>query len=154
MRKKCFKCGEEKSLNDFYAHPMMADGHLGKCKTCAKRDVEERIRVKKTDIKWLMLERERCRKKQEKYRSLGLDYKSSQEVARRWRIKNKHKRSAHSKANRAIRLGKIIKPSACENCGDEGVKLDKHHHDYERPLSVIFLCKKCHMYLHRKTTLT
>lgn len=38
MTKKCFKCGKEKDLNDFYKHPQMPDGHVNKCKECNKID--------------------------------------------------------------------------------------------------------------------
>lgn len=41
-RKVCFKCRVEKAIDDFYKHPKMADGHLGKCKECTKLDVSNR----------------------------------------------------------------------------------------------------------------
>lgn len=37
--KKCFKCGKDKNLFDFYEYSKMADGHLKKCKRCTIKDV-------------------------------------------------------------------------------------------------------------------
>jgi len=39
--KKCFKCGKEKELDEFYKHPQTADGHFGKCKECTRKDVRQ-----------------------------------------------------------------------------------------------------------------
>lgn len=66
--KVCFKCGIEKPLSEFYVHKQMGDGHLNKCKGCAKRDVQENAAKKSNDIEWRRKERIRGR---EKYHRLG-----------------------------------------------------------------------------------
>ena len=43
--KKCFKCGLEKELTQFYKHKEMSDGHLNKCKECAKKDTANNDKV-------------------------------------------------------------------------------------------------------------
>lgn len=49
--KTCFKCGIEKEITEYYAHSQMADGHLGKCKTCTKKDTSENARKTGYDTK-------------------------------------------------------------------------------------------------------
>lgn len=50
---------------------------------------------------------------------------------------------------RALKKGIIIKPLKCTLCFKE-VKLEAHHHDYDKPLEVVWLCKTCHGKVHRK----
>ena len=148
--KTCFKCGKEKFLSDFYKHPQMGDGHLNKCIECAKKDVAERISKKEKDLEWLAGERERCRKKQIRYRKLGLARQSSRDAVERWRVQNRIKVNAELAARRAVKSGKIKVKEACEDCSATG-PLQKHHEDYSKPLVVVFLCTKCHGIRHRKT---
>lgn len=149
MDKQCFKCRETKHLSEFYAHPKMGDGHLGKCKTCTKRDVSERIELLWSDPVWVAKERARCRKKQECYRQQG-KAKTYPVAISRWAKLNRHKRRAHLAACRAVKKGKIKIMTSCESCGATG-KLHKHHADYSKPLEVRWLCPKCHGRVHWKS---
>ena len=53
------------------------------------------------------------------------------------------------KANNAIRSGKLIK-QPCEVCGC--LKVEAHHCDYNKPLDVMWLCKKHHVEWHKSNT--
>lgn len=56
----------------------------------------------------------------------------------------------------ALRQGILIRKGGCEACGDSGTfkdgrtKIQAHHDDYNYPLSVRWLCQKCHHEWHRK----
>lgn len=66
MEKKCFKCGKIKQIGCFYAHNKMPDGHLNKCKTCAKSDSKDRYNILKNDEIFLENERKRGRSKHQR----------------------------------------------------------------------------------------
>ena len=53
---------------------------------------------------------------------------------------------AHGQVGRAIREGRIVNPKLCANCLAN--KSEAHHPDYAKPLSVVWLCRKCHRCLH------
>ena len=46
-----------------------------------------------------------------------------------------------------IRNGSIVK-QPCSECGDKVV--DAHHPDYDKPLDIVWLCRKHHMEIHGK----
>lgn len=57
----------------------------------------------------------------------------------------KKKYHAREDARANVRRGKINR-KACQKCGSE--KAEMHHEDYNMPLSVIWLCRTCHIELH------
>lgn len=58
----------------------------------------------------------------------------------------RRKDNARSYAGVYLRRGKLI-PQPCKRCKAE--KAEMHHPDYSQPLNVIWLCRPCHLYLHK-----
>ncbi len=130
--KTCFKCGEDKPRTEFYKHPQMADGHLGKCKVCTKLDV-------KIDRQTNPRVREYDRERANLPHRMALRHK----VCTEWNRRHPEWRKATLVANRAVRDGKLIAPTHCEGC-NLPKRLEKHHPDYSKPLLILWLCKPCH----------
>lgn len=134
MRKTCFKCGLEKPLAEFYRHPMMGDGHLGKCKECTKRDVSENYRA--NIAHYIAYEIERNQRPERRI--------AAREYGRR---RQPHKKGANVAVSNAVRAGRLV-PKPCEVCGS--VEVQAHHDDYSKPLDVRWLCFEHHMAHHGK----
>lgn len=133
--KRCFRCLKCLPRSEFYRHPSMADGRLGKCKECARADVRKRYRDK----------REICRR-YEKAREQDPQRKLKKlEYQRVYRSRNKHKDKARRAVSRAIRSGTLIRQN-CEIC--EAPKTEAHHEDYSKPLQVRWLCFRHHREAH------
>ncbi len=153
--KKCFVCNRTKRVFDFYKHPRMKDGLLGKCKACCRAQSAKRRAQKLLDPQWLAAERERCRERNqrlgywEKYRPKTKKARLiSTERNREWRKKNPQKYAAHGWVSNALRSGRL-KKLPCEVCGSK-VRIQGHHDDYSKPLEVRWLCQVHHKELHRK----
>ena len=132
--KECFKCGQLKPLSEYYKHKQMGDGHLNKCKSCARKDTVSDYNRKSTDVLWLEKERTRGRNKYRRlYTGTG---KADMDRMQRWVNKYPEKRAAAITAYVNV---------------DTPVGLERHHWSYAEKdwLDVIFLTKKDHMKAHR-----
>jgi len=137
MKKQCFKCKRTKELKYFYTHKQMADGHLNKCKSCAKKDVQKRYDDPNNRKKITDYEKKRNKRPERKLNRLKYN--------RKRRLNNPGKIKARNAVNNAIRDGRLIK-EPCEVCGN--IKSEGHHPDHRSPLKVIWLCLKHHREHH------
>jgi hypothetical protein len=135
--KECFKCKTVKPLAEFYTHSRMADGHLNKCKGCAKSDSNKNRGENLEKIR--AYDRERAKKPDR--------IKAAAEVTRAWREEDSRRALAHGKVARALKSGNLLK-HPCIRCGNP--KSVAHHEDYDKPLDVMWLCQPCHKQRHKE----
>lgn len=129
--KKCFKCGRELPLSEFYKHPQMGDGHLNKCKDCTKNDVHRNYICKSSDEHWREKERARCR---DKFKRLGYKYKPLT-------TRNDFKAPSSMLA--------MIRRRGYDTKGKEA-----HHWNYNLPYSVFLVSRRAHHRIHLATTMS
>lgn len=55
--------------------------------------------------------------------------------------------SARKAVSNAVKKGILIRPNNCTRCGSM-CKPRGHHENYDKPLVVIWLCARCHNYVH------
>lgn len=121
MKKKCFKCGIEKELSEFYKHPRMGDGHLNKCKDCTRRDSIDTYNKNTQSQKFYEKERERGRIKYNKYK-----YKSK-----------------NDKPGKSISF--LLKRR-----GIDMNERESHHWNYNYPNNVFILSRRAHAIIHSR----
>ena len=90
-------------------------------------------------------------------RKMGVKFKGSPtgEDSSMYRGGAKADKAAKDIVAHAIKKGSLIRPDNCSECGDSGEfkdgrsKVEAHHDDYNYPLAVRWLCRKCHHNWHR-----
>lgn len=132
--KMCPTCGEAKPLSEFSKR---TDGRLhGRCRPChleyCRVYTKSRIQdIRKIKAKWAKKNgRHVSRRKVTRYNT-DPEYRA--------------KVLARGKLYRAVKAG-FLKRLPCQSCG--ATKSHGHHHDYDKPLEVHWLCMKCHLKEH------
>jgi hypothetical protein len=126
----CSVCGAEKETGEFYSSTLRKDGGVGQCRACVCARVKMHRRQNIDTFR--AYDRERSR--------LPHRIANATRVTREWRRAHRDRQRAHNKVARTP----MVAPALCEGCGLPK-RLDKHHHDYSRPLLVVWLCKPCHI---------
>lgn len=153
--KKCNRCLEEKESSCFHKNASAKDGLYSMCSVCSSKyrkgyyaKNKDEINRKSREYHHATPEYQKARNK--RYRNTEKGKKQASESHKRWRVNNLHKKVAHESVSQAIKKGNLIKPSKCQICGDEPNKLSGHHHDYEKPLDVVWCCQQCHSNIHKQ----
>jgi len=134
--KVCSRCKIEKDIERFCDRKTSRDGKNGECRDCV-RDYNKVYRHKnKTLVKARII------KYRANNRDKVVDYK------KKYRASNPEKEKALKAVYRATKKGVITRPDKCEMCNKLTKYIDAHHGDYNKPLDVVWLCKKCHKEVH------
>ena len=135
--KKCSECGQEKPLSEFNKNRNSKDGHQDRCRECFSRYNKARY--------WA--DPAKFRKSVAEYRKANLENVFETRMA--MCEKNPSRKNANEALSLAVELGYVEKPDRCKGCGKSAseVRVEAHHHDYSKPLDVIWVCTKCHRQL-------
>lgn len=150
--RECGGCGEWLPFESFNKSANLRDGLSTYCRSCENEKGRE----------YYQRNAEACgkknrgnyRKKAEYRRQQNREYYQRNrdrilDRTRQYALKNKRIKSAHSALNMAVAAGKISRPLFCDDC-HISCRPDAHHDDYDKPLDVAWVCRRCHNNRHAK----
>jgi len=149
--KKCAKCKEIKSIDNFCKDPKMNCGYRSYCKRCHNVHYNYNISKKKLNIyrhRYVHIKKKVAVVKYSEFMKNHPEYKEKWiKYAKNYSLRYPQKRKCHTIVNNMITLGKF-KRLPCIICGK--VKSEAHHEDYSKPLEVIWYCRQHHKDYHNK----
>jgi hypothetical protein len=172
--KTCTKCHLQKELEDFNKNKTCHDGRETWCRECksaymklyartekgisaqerwkAKMSIYYKVdKSKKTTTGVYASPEEKGRADRfRRYQQTDKGKEAFRRAASKYREKYPEKRACTSAFHSALLCGKILRPEACQECERSDVVLDGHHENYNQPLNVMWLCRKCHRSLHER----
>jgi len=104
------------------------------------------VKQKQCQNEWYLRNKELTAERRKKNRAKNPEKK--REYDRLWAKAHRKERSTHAKVYYALKMGKLVK-GPCNRCGATE-NIQGHHHDYDKPLDVEWLCPVCHGKEHRK----
>lgn len=135
--KVCSECGQEKPLSEFNKRRSNPDGLQNRCRDCFSRYNKARY----------CADPQRFKDGVRKYREENLEnvFATRMEMCET----NPCEKNAREAVNLAVKLGYIERPDHCFGCGkrDSESRVTAHHHDYTKPLEIIWVCSTCHRQL-------
>ena len=131
----CIKCNRIKSTKHFYHSTIRKSGNRGECKSCVIDRVHS-ANQKPHRLTWYTSEK------------FKMVHRGN---FQRYIAQYPMRREARSITYNAIRRGELVRASKCENCG-KNQNIEAHHDDYNKPMSIRWLCKNCHGEWHRYNT--
>ena len=132
--KKCSRCGRTLPITDFNWYNKAKGIRQDMCRSCFSEYNKKRYASDPERFK----------------RAVKEDRKRDPQAALRTRLgtnrKHPTKKNARKCVEAAIAAGVLTRPDHCFGCGCPNTehRIEAHHHDYARPLDVIWLCTPCY----------
>ena len=143
----CKICGASSDVQPFYK------GLTSRCKECHKSKVKENREEKASYYQAYDAKRfqddPRVRERHRRYQKTDAGKASLRKSRVKWLNDNADKRAAHVILNHAVAAQRVHKPEKCTVCGSGG-RIEGHHEDYTRPLDVRWVCRQCHVNIHKE----
>ena len=138
---ECSKCSRWLPNTEYYYDSRTGNGLKAQCKSChTKGSLETRNPDNARRLNREYMRRARV-KDGDKFRARERNRPPA----------SPEKVKTRSELNGAVKNGTLEKPTLCSNCGSPG-RINGHHHDYDKPLEVDWLCPLCHAEAHRLGT--
>lgn len=134
QEKVCRECGKRLPISEFNKCKRNKDGLQDRCRECFSK-----------------YNKARYAQDRERFKRAVYEYKRNNPMkVLESRIstcaKNPNPKNAYKVVEQALIAGVLERPSNCYgcNCSDKEHRIEAHHHDYSKPLDVIWLCTPCH----------
>ncbi len=141
----CCTCKKLKDISEFYKH--WRDGYQYRCKECQRANDRIRNATPERQEYNRLIQRKMYPNRRRQYWSKPEIKERRNELAKKYRKdpKNFKKYKARSVSKIALKNG-TIKKHPCGKCGNK--KSEMHHENYDKPLDITWLCRRCHSQRH------